>query len=67
MKGVPQASLSRLPSLNSGLRWSFLSTRLTRVRRRRPTDGLEPVGCQRRQLLRTDSQSQLARQWLRRF
>ena len=64
MRGVPQASLSRLPKLTSGPRWSFLPTRLTRGRRRRPT---ERVGHQRRRVVRTDSQTQLSRQWLRRF
>ena len=67
MRGVPQASLSRLPSLDSGLRWSsFLPIRLIRGRRRR-TEPPERLGRQRVRGLRTDSQSQLSRQWLRRF
>jgi hypothetical protein len=68
MRGVPQASLSRLPKLESGLRWSsFLPTCLTRGRRRRPTESPERFGSQRRRVVSTDSQTQLSRQWLRRF
>lgn len=71
MRGLPQASLSRLPSLDSGLRWpSFLPTRLTRGRHRRDIERLETVerlGRQRRQVLRSGSESQLSRQWARRF
>jgi hypothetical protein len=68
MRGVPQASLSRLPNLNSGLRWSsFLPTYLTRGRRRRPTERLGRVGPERPCGLRTDTRSRLSRQWLRRF
>jgi hypothetical protein len=68
MRGVPQASVSRLPSLEPGLRWSsFLPIRLTRARRRRRSERLESVGRQRPGELRADSQSQLSRQWLRRF
>ncbi len=67
MRGLPQAAVSRLPNLDSGLRWSFLPTCLTRGRRRQPTEARERLGRQRRRQLRSDSQSQLSRQWLRRF
>ena len=64
MRGVPQVSVSRLPNLDSGVRWSFLPTRLTRGRRRRST---QRVGHQRQRVVRTGTQTQLSRQWLRRF
>lgn len=71
MRGVPQASLSRLPSLGSGLRWSSYSlTGLIRGRGRRSSRELrtvEGLRGQRPQVTRADSQSQLSRQWLRRF
>ena len=71
MRGVPQASLSRLPSLDAGLRWSsFSPTFLIRARRRRPSERLETVvrlRSERRHVTSSGSQSQLSRQWLRRF
>ena len=69
MRGVPQASLSRLPSQDLGLRWSFRAAVRTRVRRR-SLDRLETVERlrrQRRHSLRAGSESRLSRQWLRRF
>ena len=69
MRGVPQASLSRLPSRDLGLRRSFRPAVLARVRRR-SLDRLETVERfrrQRRHFLRAGSESRLSRQWLRRF
>lgn len=71
MRGVLQASSSRLPSLGLGLRWSSFSlTSLIRGRGRRSSLELrtvERLRGQRPQVTRADSKSQLSRQWIRRF
>jgi hypothetical protein len=69
MRGTPQASVSRLPNVHSGLRWSVRITRMAReLRRRERLEILERVRRERRRVSGTDTHSpDLRRQWLRRI
>lgn len=69
MRGVPQASLFRLPNPVSSLPWSSRIIRLTReMRRRERLETLERLHREQRRSLKGDSLGpDLSRQWLRRF
>ena len=69
MRGVPRAAVTRLPGIDSGLRWPSWPAVLMRGRRRGPErpETVERLRRQRRLALTTGSESQLSRRWLRRF
>jgi hypothetical protein len=70
MRGVPQATVSRLPSPESGLRWPSWLTLVSRPRRRSAErlETLIRLRRHRRQALRTEAPlPDPRRQWLRRF